>query len=124
MGKARFGWERIRAWDWRWVGVFAIATVPLLVYLGAWRDYDRAGAWTCRDAYAHARTALDSAGVDALTPIHIDPKVTRQIVSCRTLRRLGQLRRVAPAGEPCARRRSAAWSLHAADRGLDVLRMP
>jgi hypothetical protein len=92
MTRAKSAWDRTRDRDWRWLGVAAIAVILMIAYLVLGRDYDEAGSSTCRRLYAAARTEIDSAGADAVTPMNRDPKFAGATVTCGTLRRLGRLR--------------------------------
>jgi len=71
------------------LGALAAAVLALFFVMARHPGY--AGAAECREAYLRARSAADSAIVDARAPVTGRTKVAAEVLTCGLLRRSGEL---------------------------------
>jgi hypothetical protein len=82
---------RLRLVDWRKLWLIPVLVGGFLLFYGFFRMKERSNVVDCRNRYAAARSATDSAEVDRFEPATIRKRDEPRSPTCGMLRQLGKL---------------------------------
>jgi hypothetical protein len=83
---------RIALIDWHKLWILPVLIGGFLLFYGFFRLKDRSNEVECRNRYAAAKSAADSAVVDEFAPATIRPRDEPRSPTCGVLKQAGKLR--------------------------------